>query len=69
MMVAITHTEHTAASLRRHAVRTADAAAVRWLLALALILKGTSARMQHGRPGWTGKRCATGYTATMLTAW
>jgi transposase len=40
MTVAITRTEHTAATLRRHAACSADASVARRLLALALILDG-----------------------------
>ena len=40
MTVAITRTEHTAAMLRRYAASSADAAVVRRLLALALVLDG-----------------------------
>lgn len=40
MTVAITRTEHTAAALRRHAACSVDAAVVRRLLALALVLDG-----------------------------
>lgn len=40
MTIAVTRTEHTADDLRRHAARTDDAAIVRRLLALALVLDG-----------------------------
>ena len=40
MTVAITRTEHTAASLRQCAVGSADASVARRLLALALVLDG-----------------------------
>ena len=40
MTVAITRTEHTATTLRRHAACSADASVARRLLALALILDG-----------------------------
>jgi transposase len=40
MTVAITRLEYTAAALRRHAARSADAPVARRLLALALILDG-----------------------------
>ena len=38
MTISVTRTEHTADDLRRHAARTDDAAIVRRLLALALVL-------------------------------
>ena len=40
MTVAITRTEHTAASLRRYAASSVDASVARRLLALALVLDG-----------------------------
>ncbi len=40
MTVAITRTEHTAATLRRHAACSVDASVARRLLALALVLDG-----------------------------
>ena len=40
MTIAITRMEHTATTLRRHAACSADASAVRRLLALALVLDG-----------------------------
>ena len=68
MAVEITRTELSAAELRREAARAKDAKASRRMLALAFVLDRTkpdeAGRRRRRAAEWTGRRCATGSTAT-----
>jgi len=64
MTVAVTRRELSAGDLRREAKRCRDAAASRRMLALALVLEGSSRGEAARHAGMTGRPCATGFTAT-----
>ena len=64
MTVAVTRKELGAVELRREAGRCRDARAARRMLALALVLEGSSREAAARAAGMTGRPCATGCTAT-----
>ena len=67
--VAITRTDMSAADLRAAAKRSGDARQAARILAIAMVLDGFSREERRGFAGWTAKRCATGFTATIRQVW
>ncbi len=69
MAIAITRGGPDASGLRSAAARSKDAAALRRMLALALVLQGATRTARRKRQAWTGKTCAIGCIATMNMGW
>ena len=63
--IAITRRDLTAGELRAGAARSREAQASRRMLAIALVLEGVDRKSAAETAGWIGRRCGTGYTATM----
>ena len=63
--IAITRRDLTAGELRAGAARSREAQASRRMLAIALVLEGVDRKSAAETCGWIGRRCGTGYTATM----
>ena len=66
--VTITQTDHAAADLRAFAAKCPDAAQSRRLLAIAMVLDGSSRLEAARQTGMDGRLCATGYIATTKQA-
>ena len=67
--VSITRTDMSAADLRAAAKQSTSAKQASRILAIARCSMALAARRRRGFVEWTGRRCATGFIATIRKVW